>query len=424
MSVNDLKKDHHLTIGQIVLHGMLSGFVSTVLQLHHLTEHQQQQPAAATAADRYHHPDCSRFHEQCIRCTDTACIKCTELLRLDTGECLTDCPSGYAAQWSTTSEVMGRVCYPVGMSGSLLAAVAGIAAGAILCVMLIVSAMAILRRRQKRKKYRESFIDENIDRLEFLRQLEELRPQAEYFLQMLNDTRRQIRKLHHSGDSAGAATYHPVVRDLAKILILLNKPIELINAPPHDWQRLYVWAERVLDRYKPELAQLIEFLQQPSAAVPSPSASDPRLASSDHSTFKAAYQHLQQDPRQGRDAVDDGGTNERDLSPRLSRKNERNLLDQPELIQLQKHRTLPTMQTTHHFLGSLISLHEFDERSSHTTDTSSNHHSTGGNNPFDDTFDHVRTYLSTSGMNDSSLWLQDEFFKLGFRPQDEITTEL
>uniref|UniRef100_A0A182FAG9 Uncharacterized protein n=1 Tax=Anopheles albimanus TaxID=7167 RepID=A0A182FAG9_ANOAL len=360
---------------------------------------------------------CSRFHEQCIRCTDTACIKCTELLRPDTGECLTDCPSGYTAQWSTTSEVMGRVCYPVGMSGSLLAAVAGIAAGAILCVVLILGAMAILRRRQKRKKYRESFIDENIDRLEFLRQLEELRPQAEYFLQMLNDTRRQIRKLHHSGDSAGAATYHPVVRDLAKILILLNKPIELINAPPHDWQRLYVWAERVLDRYKPELAQLIEFLQQPSATIPSPSSSDPRLAASDHSTFKTAYQ--------GRDAVDDAaGANERDLSPRLSRKNERNLLDQPELIQLQKHRTLPTMQTTHHFLGSLISLHEFDERSSHTTDTSSNHHSTGGNNPFDDTFDHVRTYLSTSGMNDSSLWLQDEFFKLGFRPQDEITTEL
>ncbi|XP_053659052.1 uncharacterized protein LOC128708119 [Anopheles marshallii] len=370
--------------------------------------------AAAEHHNMSHTKDCTRFHEQCVRCTETGCIKCTEVLRIDTGECLSECPSGYGAQWSTSSEFMGLVCHPVGMSGSFMAAIVGIVAGAILCVVLIVGVLAVLRRRQKRKKYRESFIDENIDRLEFLRQLEELRPQAEYFLQMLNDTRRQIRKLHLAGDSAGAATYHPVVRDLAKILILLNKPIELINAPPHDWQRLYVWAERVLDRYKPELAQLIEFLQQPSA-------SDPRLGSSDHSTFKSAYhQHAP-------------GTN---LSPSLSQKNERNLL-QPELIQLQKHRTLPTMQTTHHFLGSLISLHEFDERSSHTTDTSSNHHSTtgvvsgsggggggGGNNPFDDTFDHVRTYLSTSGMNDSSLWLQDEFFKLGFRPQDEITTEL
>ncbi|XP_053680810.1 uncharacterized protein LOC128731703 [Anopheles nili] len=365
--------------------------------------------ASAEHRNMSHTKDCARFHEQCVRCTETGCIKCTEVLRIDTGECLSECPSGYGAQWSTNNEIMGRVCHPVGMSGSFLAAIVGIVAGAILCVLLIVGALAVLRRRQKRKKYRESFIDENIDRLEFLRQLDELRPQAEYFLQMLNDTRRQIRKLHLAGDSAGAATYHPVVRDLAKILILLNKPIELINAPPHDWQRLYVWAERVLDRYKPELAQLIEFLQQPSA-------SDPRLGSSDHSTFKASFQ--QQDHALGSD-----------LSPSLSQKNERNLL-QPELIQLQKHRTLPTMQTTHHFLGSLISLHEFDERSSHTTDTSSNHHSTGGgiggggNNPFDDTFDHVRTYLSTSGMNDSSLWLQDEFFKLGFRPQDEITTEL
>ncbi|XP_052865784.1 uncharacterized protein LOC128272091 [Anopheles cruzii] len=380
--------------------------------------------ASAEHHNTSHTKDCSRFHQQCVRCTDTACIKCTDLLQLDTGECLSECPAGYAAQWSTTSEVMGRVCLPVGMSGSLLAAVAGIAAGAVLCVMLVISAMAIMRRRQKRKKYRESFIDENIDRLEFLRQLDELRPQAEYFLQMLNDTRRQIRKLHLAGDSTGAATYHPVVRDLAKILILLNKPIELINAPPHDWQRLYVWAERVLDRYKPELAQLIEFLQQPATAH-SPSASDRRLGSSDHSTFKAAF-HLQQQQQAGSGGGMVGAahsTNESDLSPSLSRKNERNLL-QPELIQLQKHRTLPTMQTTHHFLGSLISLHEFDERSSHTTDTSSNHHSTGGSNPFDDTFDHVRTYLSTSGMNDSSLWLQDEFFKLGFRPQDEITTEL
>ena len=125
------------------------------------------------------------------------------MLRIDTGECLSECPSGYGAQWSTSSEYMGRVCHPVGMSGSFLAAVVGIVAGAILCVVLIFGALAILRRRQKRKKYRESFIDENIDRLEFLRQLDELRPQAEYFLQMLNDTRRQIRKLHLAGDSAG-----------------------------------------------------------------------------------------------------------------------------------------------------------------------------------------------------------------------------
>ncbi|XP_055615767.1 uncharacterized protein LOC129761933 isoform X2 [Toxorhynchites rutilus septentrionalis] len=346
--------------------------------------------------------NCSTLHPSCVRCNERGCIKCSELLRIDTRECLDDCPSGYIAQWSSTSEFMGRVCYPVGFSGSFLAAVVGIVAGAVLCIVLIIAAMAVIRRKQKRKKYRETFIDENMDRLEFLRQLDELRPQAEYFLQMLNDTRRQIRKLHLAGDSSGAATYHPVVRDLAKILILLNKPVELISSPPHDWQRLYVWAERVLDRYKPELTQLIEFLQQPS--LPS-SASDPRLGTSEHSTFKSKF------------SCSSAHANESDSSPSLSAKNQRNLLqlDAISAQQQQQHQH----QQHNHFLGSLISLHEFDERSS------TSHLDAGNtNNPFGDTFDHVRSYLSTSGINDSSLWLQDEFFKLGFRPQDEITTEL
>ncbi|KAL9693001.1 hypothetical protein quinque_012286 [Culex quinquefasciatus] len=346
-----------------------------------------------------HSRDCSTLHPACVRCTERGCVKCADLLlRIDTRECVPDCPGGYAAQWSTTSEFMGRICYPVGFSGSFLAAVVGIAAGAVLCIVLIIAAMAVIRRKQKRKKYRETFIDENIDRLEFVKQLDELRPQAEYFLQMLNDTRRQIRKLHLSGDASGAATYHPVVRDLAKILILLNKPVELISSPPHDWQRLYVWAERVLDRYKPELTQLIEFLQQPS--LPS-SASDPRLGTSEHSTFKSKFSN---------GSSTTGAANESDTSPSLSAKNQRNLL-QPETASTTKQN---------HFLGSLISLHEFDERSSssHVTDAGN------ASNPFGDTFDHVRSYLSTSGINDSSLWLQDEFFKLGFRPQDEITTEL
>ncbi|XP_053686702.1 uncharacterized protein LOC128736245 [Sabethes cyaneus] len=353
--------------------------------------------ATGSSFNTSHTKDCSTLHPACVRCNEHGCVKCTDLLRIDTRECVGDCPGGYVAQWSTTSEFMGRVCYPVGFSGSFLAAVVGIAAGAVLCIVLIIAAMAVMRRKQRRKKYRETFIDENIDRLEFLKQLDELRPQAECFLQMLNDTRRQIRKLHLAADSSGAATYHPVVRDLAKILILLNKPVELISSPPHDWQRLYAWAEKVLDRYKPELTQLIEFLQQPS--IPS-SASDPRLGTSEHSTFKSKFG----------DSL--AGANESDTSPNLSVKNPFNLL-QPESASSQ-HRH------QNNFLGSLISLHEFDERSSSSqTDGIGN-----GSNLFGDTFDHVRSYLSTSGINDSSLWLQDEFFKLGFRPQDEITTEL
>ncbi|EJY58118.1 AAEL017099-PA [Aedes aegypti] len=211
---------------------------------------------------------CSLLHPACVRCNERGCVKCAELIQLDTRDCVSDCPGGYVAKWSSTSEFMGRVCYPVGFSGSFLAAVVGIAAGAVLCIVLIIAAMAVIRRKQKRKN--------------------------------------------------------------------------------------------------------------------------------EHSTFKSKF------------SGSATAVNESDASPSLSAKNQRNLL-QPESASKQQN----------HFLGSLISLHEFDERSSCSQ-------ADGGNssNPFGDTFDHVRSYLSTSGINDSSLWLQDEFFKLGFRPQDEITTEL
>lgn len=293
-------------------------------------------------------------------------MKCPQFILTDTRRCVDNCPSGYSGQWSAVSEFMGRVCLPIGLSGSLLAAIVGVTAGALLCIFALIVGIALIRRKFQRKKLDESLIDETIDRTEFIRQLEELRPQAEYFLQMLNDTRRQIRKLHLAGDNAAAATYHPVIRDLAKILILLNRPVELISTVPLDWNRLSLWAERVLERYKPQLTQLIEFLQTPISASTHPedidSTDDIRLDNSKHLTFKS--------------------------------------------------NTLQSTKNPNHFLGSLISLQEFDEAQS------------SNKNPFGDTFDHVKCYLSSSGINDSSLWLEDEFFKLGFRPQDEITTEL
>jgi hypothetical protein len=270
---------------------------------------------------------------------------------------------------------MGRICYPVGLTGSTLATIVGIVAGVILCLIFVVFSIAMVKRKKRRKSLKESLIETRLDRDEFLKQLDELRPQSEYFLQMLNDTRRQIRKLHNSGDVSAAAAYHPVVRDLAKILILLNRPVQLnlISGPPHDWNRLLAWAELILDRYKPQLTQLIEFLQSPAV---SNGASDPRLVSSQLSTFKH---------------------NTMSISPTTTGTN-----------------TLESSTSqAQQLLGSLISLQEFDDASNHQ-----NQHQ------FGDSFNHVKCYLSSSGLTSSSLFLEDEFFKLGFRPQDEITTEL
>jgi hypothetical protein len=263
---------------------------------------------------------------------------------------------------------MGRICYPVGLTGSTLATIVGIVTGVILCIIFVVFSIAMVKRKKRRKTMKESLIDTRLDRNEFLKQLDELRPQSEYFLQMLNDTRRQIRKLHNSGDILAAKSYTPVVRDLAKILILLNRPVQLISGPPHDWNRLSAWAELILDRYKPQLTQLIEFLQSPAGTV-----GDPRLVSSQLSTFKH---------------------NPLSISPTTTGTN-----------------TLESSTSqAQQLLGSLISLQEFDDSNQP--------------NQFGDSFNHVKCYLSSSGLTSSSLFLEDEFFKLGFRPQDEITTEL
>lgn len=299
-------------------------------------------------------PSASR---KCLRCSIEGCIKCPNLLVTDTRKCVDVCPSGYTDQWSSHPDFMGRVCITTGISGPLLAALAGLFGGFFVCLSLLAVAIVLVKRKRRRKTVKQKLINENtMDRSDFLRQLNDMRPNAEYFLGMLNDTRRQIRKLYLAGDAAAANSYRPIVRDLAKILILLNRPIELIPAPPHDWNRIYAWSEQALDRYKPQVGQLIDFFQSPGQND-DPLTGDPSYK---QTTFK--LNNIQS--------------------------------NSPQKMQL---------------FGSLISLHEFEEPRA--------------SDPFGSSFNTLKGNLITD-LNQSSLWLEDEFFKLGFRPQDEITTEL
>uniref|UniRef100_A0A336LYA7 CSON005140 protein n=1 Tax=Culicoides sonorensis TaxID=179676 RepID=A0A336LYA7_CULSO len=312
----------------------------------------------------------------CLKCGIRGCMKCPNLILVDDRRCVDDCPTGYTEIWSSAPDYMGRICYPVGLSGSFLTALVGVTLGAILCFTMLLVAASLIRKKHRRRLIRNVLIDDKITRHDFLRQLSELRPQSEYFLQMLNDTRRQIRKLHLSGDSEAASIYNPVIRDLAKILILLNKPVELLHEPPHDWNRLYSWAERALDCYKPQIEQLIEFLQTSTTPY------DARLVSSQHSTFKSQQSAT--------------STNTSNNSQ------------------------------TQQLLGSLISLHELEEQlAAEENKISPPQSAASQSNTFGDAFDHVKDYLSSSpGVRSSTIWLEDEFFRLGLRPQDEITTEL
>lgn len=259
--------------------------------------------------------------------------------------CVDECPSGRSASWSALPDYMGKVCLktgPGGLSGAGLAVAIGACAGGIVCIIIITAGILIARYRKRPQK------KNNSQRAEFLKELDRLRPQSYCLLAILNDIRRQIREVHANGDTTAALTYWPVVRDLAKLLYLLNRPVETIVSVPNDWKKLNQWAEKLIARYKhisnenqPQVAQLINFLQSPSF--------DDKAIQTSVSTFK---------PSNG--------------------------------------------------FGSALSLQDFVE-------------------PFSDgnTITAEQWQLRTNAEGaDTSLWLEDECFQLGLRPQDEITTEL
>jgi hypothetical protein len=335
----------------------------------------------------------------------------------DSRSCVEECPKTHAQQWSSTSELMGKVCQPTNVTSSIQTVFIGIICGAILCFVIVLVGVVVFKRKHQKmnkKSIKDQLIDDEYDRHEFIRQLDDLRPHAECFLHMLNDTRKQIRKLHVSGDTTASAKYYPIVRDLAKILILLNRPVELIDGPPHDWNRLLLWADRILAQYKPQqITQLIEFLQTPT---PPPSFNDDvdcRLASK-HTTFKSLFYSTPTTHTRKAFAstlpATVTGLNAKDYSKRSS------VSDASSDV---RHFSLPS-DGEKVATGSLISLQDFDDPCpSSTTGTMQRKKRT---NPFGESFNHVKNYLSSG-----SLWMvEDEFieFKLGLRPQDELTTEL
>ncbi|XP_061386371.1 uncharacterized protein LOC133321295 [Musca vetustissima] len=318
----------------------------------------------------------------CLKCNREGCIKCTFYLVTDTRQCVERCPSGYVDQWSAHTEFMGRVCVPIGYSGALMAALAGMFGGFLVCLSILAVAVMLVKRRRRRKAIKQKLINENtMDRSDFLRQLNDMRPNAEYFLAMLNDTRRQIRKLYLAGDVAAANSYRPIVRDLARILILLNRPIELIPAAPHDWNRLYTWSEQVLERYRPQVGQLIDFFQNSNGVdVDEFDATSVYRQKVGGGGFYKQSATLQSSSNLNGGKGCGGGSGGGGKAQKM------------------------------HLFGSLISLHEFEEPRP--------------SDPFGSSFNTLKSGNLISDLNASSLWLEDEFYKLGFRPQDEITTEL
>ncbi|XP_032669366.1 uncharacterized protein LOC116843229 [Odontomachus brunneus] len=235
--------------------------------------------------------ECVESETGCRRCRDGTCARCAVLLHQ--GTCVHTCPPGFVADWSTRDEYMGRICretgYMFGLTGSQVAILVGVVSGATICIFIIVCGAIVVHRRKKRAAKLVQQYEDSAERREFLKHLATLRGEANTFLAMLNDTRRQVRELYYSGNNGdgavGIQAYRPVLRDLARILVLVNRRDDEIPLPPDDWQRLFSWAERLLRRYKrhssPEVAQLVTFLQQPTSPVQMiPPPSQPAVATS------------------------------------------------------------------------------------------------------------------------------------------------
>lgn len=296
------------------------------------------------------------------------------------------CPHGHNPRWSTVTDVMGKMCVHngnfLGMSANALAVFTGVLTGFVLCIAFITMAVFYIKYRRKRfpqLSETSSDVDDSRDRKEFVKQLETLRPYAQNYLDMLNDTRRQLRELHQAGDNSAISAYKPVVRDLAKILLLLNRPVDRM-AVPEDWEHLFNWAEKTLKRYKrmsevsqPQVAQLINFLQGPVVPVDSEPEYSIR-GSTTMSTFKP-------------DQIFGSSVSLQDVAIKNFNSNYDNTYHSP---------LNPQWKFEYSLVANNIPSSEF--------------------NPA--VWKNSKEYLN------SNLFLDDDFCQLGFRPQDEITTEL
>lgn len=165
-----------------------------------------------------------------------------------------------------------------------------------------------------------------------------------------------------------------MIRDLAKILLLINKPVELIIIP-EDWEHLFRWADKALKRYRQmsdtsQVTQLMEFLQSPN--YHNRTDSDLSRTNISMSTFKPDQQFGSSISLQDRKS-NSNGSFEMMINPPIN-------------PQWQFNPPLGLKQSSSEFIPA--------------------------------------QWRNSREMIGGPYVLEDDFYQLGFRPQDEITTEL
>ncbi|CAH0579275.1 unnamed protein product [Chrysodeixis includens] len=191
----------------------------------------------------------TRCGSECVRCAADGCVKCARLLVWPGGSCAHACPAGSREAWAHDDHLMGRVCYPAQTYNEVIV---GGACGVAACIALVVAGAAYARCRSKARAQpqplpQRTHHDDDTRLREFHKQLDCLRPHAYTLLAILNHTRHQVRELYQLGNNDAAMAYSCILSDLAKLLILLNK--QQVPVVPDEWPRLASWAERILKRY-------------------------------------------------------------------------------------------------------------------------------------------------------------------------------
>ncbi|CAB3230044.1 unnamed protein product [Arctia plantaginis] len=306
----------------------------------------------------------TRCGPECVRCAADGCVKCAKLLVWPEGTCAHDCPTGSREAWAHDDHLMGRVCYPTQTYNEVI--VGGIC-GVVVCIVLVVAAAAYARCRSKRAQPQplpQPNQDEDTRLREFHKQLDCLRPHAYTLLAILNHTRHQVRELYQLGNNDAAMAYSCILSDLAKLLILLNK--QQVPVVPDEWPRLASWAERILKRYSrttvssQQEGQLVNFLP-----VPSSQGSDSETTQQSFSTFKPpSYSPTSYDS---------------------------NIIDKEIESEWSDAGRPPSYSQVERERETIVLSDPWERR------------------PI------VRR---------ESVWLEDEFFEMTRRPQDELTTEL
>ncbi|KAG1691506.1 hypothetical protein GQR58_007438 [Nymphon striatum] len=83
----------------------------------------------------------------------------------------------------------------------------------------------------------------------FIMMIEQLRPDAPTLLEMLNRTRKKYQHLNRETETVKAKTLKNCMRDLGRILFMINISEDKIKVPP-DSQKLIKWTFKVLNNYK------------------------------------------------------------------------------------------------------------------------------------------------------------------------------